>query len=301
VKQQISEDINFVGTIAANSDINIVSETQGKATAVYFRIGEHVSAGTVLVQVDDELKRAAYELAEANLLKAKKDHERLKNLFETHSTTEAQVDQAKLAVAMAENQLTVTRRQLNDTKITAPVSGVLTSRLVEPGTMIQPGTPIANLVDISRLKVKVNVSENDAFKLRELENVTVTSDVFPQDKFPGSITAISVKGDEAHTYPIEVSVQNNGGKLRSGMFARVHFASLNRSEILAVPRIAVMGSGQDTKVYIVEDGIAKIRPVVLGTEFGSSVEILAGIAEGATVVINGQNTLMDDVKVTIVQ
>lgn len=299
-QKQVSEDISFVGTVTANNDVNIISETQGRVTAVYAKIGEYKSAGSVLAQVDDELKRSAYNLAEANFQKAKKDFERFKLLFEQKSSTEQQVDQMKLAFANAENQYIMARRQLSDTKITTPISGVLTTRNFDMGTMIGAGMNVANVVDVSRLKIKVNISESDAVRLKAGDPVLVGSDVFPGVTFNGKVETISAKGDEAHTFPVEIIVANEGKHpLKAGMFARVRFTSLNRNQVLAIPRVAVVGSLKQAKVYVVVDGIAISRNVVLGSEFGNSVEVLSGIQAGEQVVISGQNTLSDNLKVNI--
>lgn len=299
-QQQVSEDISFVGTVTANNDVNIISETQGRVTAVFAKIGEHKSAGSIIAQVDDELKRASYNVAEANYQKAKKDYDRFKLLFEQKSATEQQLDQMKLAFVNAESQYIVARRQLSDTKITTPISGVLTSRNFDMGTMVSPGMNTANIVDVSRLKIKVNISESDAVRLKAGDAVAVSSDVFPGVTYSGKVETISAKGDEAHTFPVEIVVANEGKQpLKAGMFARVRFTSLNRNQVLAIPRTAVVGSLKDAQVFIVYDGIAKTRKIVLGAEFGNSVEVLSGLNAGEQVVVSGQNTLTDNLKVNI--
>lgn len=247
--QKINENISFVGTVAANYDVNIVSETSGKVTGLYFKVGEYKQAGSVLVQIDDELKRANFQSAEANYLKAKKDYERYKSLLEQKSVTDGQLDQIKLAFVSAETQYTIAKRQLSDTKIVTPISGVVSNRSVDPGTMVQNGMTIANVVDISKLKVKVNVAEKDVFKLKNGDKVTITTEVYPGQTITGSVETISAKADEAHTYPVEIVVVNNGkNPLKAGMFARIEFNSLKRDEALTIPRTAILGSVRDRSV-----------------------------------------------------
>lgn len=299
--QKISENISFVGTVAANGDVNIVSETQGKVTGLFFKVGEFKKAGSVLVQIDDELKRASYQTAEANYQKAKKDYDRYKALLDQKSVTETQFDQVKIAFVTAESQYIVARRQLNDTKITTPISGVVTARNVDLGTMVQNGMSIGNVVDISKLKVKVGVAEKDAFKLKVGDKVAITTEVLPGVKIAGTVETISAKGDEAHTYPVEIVILNNGREqLKAGMFARVEFTSLKHDEALIIPRSAIIGSSRDAKVYVIEGGIAKLRNIQLGGEYGLSAEVLSGLRAGEEVVTSGQNVLQDNVKVTVV-
>ncbi len=301
-KQKLNESVSFVGTITAQNDVNIISETQGKVTGVFAKVGDYRQAGSVLIQIDDELKKSAYTLAEANYNKAKKDYERFQALFAHGSATDVQLEQMKVALLNAENQYILARRQYNDTKITAPISGVITSRLVDIGTMVTPGMQIANIVDISRLKVKVNVSESDAFRLKAGDLVEIETDVYPGVQFGGRVEWISSKGDDAHTFPVEISVVNNSKhSLKSGMFARINFKSLKKDEILVVPRTAIVGSVKEAKVFVLENGLAKLRNIVTGVESGTSVEVLSGLTENEVIVVSGQSTLVDNAKVTVLK
>lgn len=299
------EEISLVGTIAANNDVNIISETSGRITNVYVNVGDYKPAGSVIVQVDDELKKAAYNSSLANLEKAKKDYERVKALLETKSASDAQYDAAKLSYVNAESQYILAKRQLSDTKITTPISGYITSRPVDVGSYLASGpnaTLVANIVDISKLKVRVNVSEKDAARLKAGDAVDVTTDVYPDIKYSGRISNISAKGDDAHTYPVEISVPNRSDKsLKPGMFARVYFSSSTKSNVIALPREALIGSTRSPQVFVVENGIAKLRDISTGMQFGTFIEILSGLNEGEQVITSGQNIIQDNFKVEIVK
>ena len=147
-REKLSETVSLVGTIAAKNDVAIVSETQGKVTKVIANVGDYVQAGSVIVQVDDELKQAAYASAEVNYEKAKKDLGRYESLVKDNSVSDTQVEAAKLAYKSAEAQYIIARRQYNDTKIKSPISGVVSARPVDVGAMIQNNTTVANVVDI---------------------------------------------------------------------------------------------------------------------------------------------------------
>ena len=303
--QKITENLSSVGVTAAYNDVNVISETQGRVTAVYAKVGDYKPAGAVLFQVDDELKKASYTLAEANYQKAKKDLERYEMLAKTKSATDAQLEGARLTFTTAESNYIVAKRQLKDTKITTPISGVVTARLVDVGSMVQgapQATLVANVVDISKLKVKVNISEKEAFKLKAGDKVDITSEVYKGVTLDGKVETISAKGDEAHTYPVEIVVPNTSKyPLKAGMFARVFFKTIQRNEVLAIPRESLVGSVKAPQVYVVENGVAKLRNVVLGAEFGTSVELISGLSAGETVVVNGQNNLSDNVKVDVLK
>lgn len=304
-KKNLSESLSFVGTIYANNDVNIVSETAGKVTAVFAKVGDYKSAGSVLFQIDDELKKAALMSAEANYEKAQKDYERTQTLFQQKAATDAQLDMAKLGAANAEAQYIVAKRQMADTKIKTPISGFITARYIDLGSMVQgapQATLVANVVDISRVKVKLNVSEKDAFILKTGDQVSVTSDVYPQATFTGRVESIGSKGDDAHTFPIEISITNEAKhQLKAGMFARVSFSSKESVESIVIPRAALVGSIKTPQVFVVENGIAKLRNITVGTESGVDIQILNGLNIGEEVVVSGQNNIVDNIKVEILK
>lgn len=302
-KKQLSENLSLTGTITANNDVNIASETQGRITGVHAKVGDYVHAGATIAQVDDELKQANLLSADANFQKAKADYDRTASLWKEKAVTDAQHDAARLMVKTAEAQLIIARRQLKDTRITAPIQGFLTSRPVDVGVNVQNGMVIGTVVDITKLKVKVNVAESDAFTLKVHDNVRISTEVYPGVLFTGKISNIAVKADEAHTYPVEIVLENNKHHpLKAGMFARLDFTSLQRQPSVVVPREAILGGLKDASVFIIENGAsAKLRSVVTGAESGRLVEIIRGVQEGETIVINGQNNLKHGAIVTVVK
>lgn len=301
-KQILSENISLTGTITANNDVSVLSETEGRVIKVMVQIGDEVKTGMLLIQVDDEMKKAANAAAEVNYQKAKKDLQRYEKMFKEGSVSDAQVEGARLAFKSAESQYIVARRQYNDTKIKTPISGIVTARQVDVGATLQRNNVVANVVDISTLKVKLNVAEQDAFKLKVGDKVEVTTDVYPGVAFQGKIETVSAKADEAHTYPVEVRLANNTAHpLRAGMFGRVSFISIQGSQKLSIPRQALVGSTKIPQVFVVDRGIAHLRDIVIGSGFGINLEVLSGLKEGEEVVVSGQNNLKDNVAVAIVK
>ncbi len=298
----LSETLSLVGTINASNDVAIVSETQGRVTMIRAQVGDYKTAGSTLVQIDDELKKAEFEKAEVNYERARKDMERFKSLREEHAATEWQKENAWQAFKIAEAQYIKARREYRDTKITTPISGTVVGRPVDLGTMVQPGMVVANVVDISRLKVKLNVAERDAFKLKTGDPVEVSTDVYPGVRFTGKIQSVSSKADESHTYPVEIGLPNNKQHpLKAGMFGRVAFVSLGNNLVLFIPREALVGSLKEPQVFVVQNNVAKRRSLVVGQEVGTNLVVVQGLKEGDTVVVNGQNNLKDNVAVTVVR
>jgi RND family efflux transporter MFP subunit len=301
-KKDVTDSFSQVGTIVAYNDVAVVSETSGRVVKVSAEVGDYKPAGSVLVEVDSELREAAFKAANVAYEKAKKDLERYEALYKEGSISDSQIEQARWSYQSAESQYIVARRQLSDTKITTPISGIVTARNVNIGSMVMgapQATLVANVVDISRLKVKVNVAEKDVIRLKVGEKVDVTTDVYPGSVFTGSIFSISSKGDDGHTYPVEVVLKNSKQQLKAGMFGRVVFTPKSSGNLIVIPRESIIGSVKNAALYVIENDRAKLRSVVTGKESGTNIEILSGLQEGEQVVVNGQNNLSDNASVTI--
>jgi RND family efflux transporter MFP subunit len=300
VRENISGELSIVGTVQADNDVMAVSETQGKALAVKIKIGDRVSKNAVLVEVDDELKQAAYLTAKTAYEKAKRDLERMEELRKENNISDSDLEGARLGAASAEAQFIVARRQLDDSKIKSPISGVVADKYVDEGDMIAPGTAIANIVDISKLKIRLNLSERDVFLIKKGDAVKITADVYKNEKFSGKVESIGAKGDGAHNYPVEVTLANNSkNPLKAGMFVRVQFESLGSRQSLVIPRACLVGSAKEAQVYITDGDFAKKRNIIVGKEFGNMIEVISGLNEGESVVISGQDLLSDNAKIVL--
>lgn len=184
--------------------------------------------------------------------------------------------------------------------IKAPISGVIAALPVTVGMIVNQGTIVANIVDISSLKVNLNIGEQDVFKIRVGGHAEVETDVYPGVKFYGKIESISVKADEVHTYPVQIILSNNQQyQLKSGMFGKVSF-KLGNYPALLIPRVTIVGSIQNPQVLVMKNDIVNLRSIQVGAEVGTNIIVLKGLEEGETVILSGQENLKDNAKVMVV-
>jgi RND family efflux transporter MFP subunit len=300
-KKAVSNNIELVGTIVGENDVQVISEAQGKVTGIFASVGDYKSAGSVIAQLDDELKESAYQTAQVNFEKSKKDFERYDALYKNKSVSDVQYEQAKLAYYNAQSMYVAAKKDYENTKITAPISGIITARNIDMGTYVNKNMPVANIVDISRLKVKIGVAEKDVFSLKKGDKVTVTTDVYPGVQFAGTISTISDKGDQAHNYPVEISLVNSKDHpLKSGMFGKVTFISKTTEPRLVVSRDALLGSIKNPQVFVVENGIVHKKSVTVGNTYDNNLEVIKGLKDGDKVVVNGQNNLEENTAVYVI-
>ena len=299
-KEIVKEKISIVGTITADKDVAVVSEAQGKVLSVNFKVGDRVVQNSVIAKLDDELLRANFIASEAAYNKLKKDLEIFEKLLKDNSTSTTQYEAVKLQFKNAEAGYIVAKRRLNDASIKSPISGIITSKNIQTGEMVNPGMPVANVVDISHLKIKFNLSEKNAFRIKKGEAVSVTSDVYPGAEFKGKVESISDKGDKVHNYPVEVTLDNTREHpLKAGMFGKVSFNNINEDSVIMIPREAIVLSVKNPQVYVVSNGVAKLRDVVVGEDSGLKIRVLSGLSEGESVVVSGVNNLKDGYHVDV--
>lgn len=298
-------DFNANGTFAPNQELNFLSENAGRVKAIYVEEGARVSKGQVLAKIDAEIINTDRETAEATYQNAVKDEARYQSSYATGGVTQQQLDQAKLATQNAKLRLQASQRRLSDANIKSPINGIVNKRYIEVGAFVTAqGTQLFELVDVSKLKLKVNVNESQVANLKVGNKVAIQSTVFPDDKFTGKISFIAAKADGALNFPVEIEVANNiKSSLKAGMYATALFDFPKQAASILIPRTSFAGSVSSNQVFIFDkaSNTAKIRKVVSGRILGETVEILSGLTEGETVITSGQINLIDNTPVSIVK
>ena len=310
VVTNIEENISAVGSVEAMRDVIVSSETSGRVVAVKADVGDVVRKGQTLVQVDAELKEVAVQQARAQLLaattsmeKARKDYERTEKLYASGDVADIELEGYRLAYHSAEAQyqsaVAAARyagRQLSDARIVSPIDGLVASRKVETGEMVAPGREVANIVDVAAVKVKLNVPEEDVVKLRVGQKAILHIDSHPGDRFEGKVHTISAKSEtpNGHSYPVEILVQNRKGTpLKVGMFARVDIRANAATAVVAITKESLVEGNGTTSVFVAKNGIARLRPVQLGLQGETLVQVQDGVAKGDLVVTFGHKSLKD--------
>jgi RND family efflux transporter MFP subunit len=297
--KSVQGEMSFNGTLHAEDEVQVVAETAGKVTGVFVKVGSRVEKGDVLVQIDDELKRASFETAQAAYDKSKADWDRAQDLYKQKVISDVERQGLKLALASANANYIGAKRDLDNAKVRSPQAGVITKTSVSVGSMLAPGAPVAYVVDTTNLKMTIQVGERDILKIKNGMRVAVDSDLYTGAPFSGVVSGVSPKGDSALSFPVEIKLSAMASKpLYDGMSAKAR-VNLGSRSILAIPRSSIVGSYQDPQVYVVKDGAARLAGVKLGGEYGTDREVLGGLKESDELVVDGQNNLYDGAPVTV--
>ncbi|HBF36994.1 MAG TPA: hypothetical protein DDW50_06695 [Firmicutes bacterium] len=299
-REALESNTTKVGTIVANNVVSVASETSGKIVAVYVNVGSYVKAGAPLVKVDDETLRAKYLSAQVAYDKAKKDFEREQELYKTQVVSGSDLETSRETLQSDEADYITAKYNYTHAVITSPISGLVTSRAVDIGAMVSSGTTVATVIDNSVFKADVDVTEEEAYQIKVGDPVVITTTVYPGINFSGRISSISSKASDAHTIPVEVQfTPSQGYSIKSGIFGKVTFQLGTSGVALTVPRDAIVGSVKEAQVYVVEGAVAKLRNIVVGSEYGTQLEVLQGLKENEKVVTAGQDYLRDNAMVNV--
>ena len=303
--EEVSLDFVSNGNFEPVQELKFSAEKSGKITKILAKEGDYVSVGQTLAIVRSDVVNVNAQNANAIYQNAVADYNRFENAFKTGGVTKQQLDQAKLQMVNAKSQLTQANINVGDTRIKAPISGFINKKHIEVGSIItgMPATQLFDIVNVSKLKLKVNVNESQVAGLRVGTATTVVASVYPDKTFSGKITFIAAKADETLNFPVEIEITNNANKdLKAGMYGTAAFASNQQKQALKiVPRNAFVGSVSSNQIFVIENGTAKLKKVTAGRILGDKVEILNGLEDGEQVIVTGQINLQDGSKVEVIK
>jgi membrane fusion protein, multidrug efflux system len=302
-----------VGTLAANQDVTLRAETEGRVVEIAFQEGRPVRKGDVLVRLDAAKVRAGIANLEAQIteLTARRDNklrtlERNRPLLEKRLISRLQFDNLETEIAEVQAQIEQARAnlaraqvQLADTVVRAPFAGVAGVRTLSPGDYLKVGDPVVSVVDLDPLEISFQVPEKfkPKFSLEQTVNLQVAP--YPDRIFTGRISFIAPRVDEAtRTFQVKARVANPEGMLSPGLFARVSVVTDVFAEAVTVPWESVIQTEQETYIYTVQDNIARKLPVRLGRITPQWAQLLdTELTPGTTVILEGKFATRDGAKV----
>ena len=302
--ESINTDYTANGTFLPKAETNLSSEISGRIVNVLVKEGSRVGAGQVVATIKKDAIEVDMSQAQNNLQNAIIDNQRYENAFKTGGVTKQQLDNSRLQLKNAQAAVRAQSVRVNNAAVRAGISGTINKRMVEPGAVVSPGTPMFEIVNINTLKLSVLVDESQISKLQIGQVVPISVNVYPEDSYSGRITFIAPKSDASLNFPVEIEVSNNG-KLKAGMYATAVFKTNNgasNQSLLTVPVEAFVNGVTSGQLFIVDNnGTAKMIKVQIGKVFGNRVHVISGLKGGEQVITSGQINLDNGSKINIVK
>lgn len=327
----ITASYSGTGTLEAQGETDVVSKTSGVLLKLHVEEGMHVQKGQLLAQLDDASARASVAQSLAQMRKAEATYARAERAIKQQLIPRAEYDQDKYDLETQRAAYTGAQLQLAYTRIEAPISGVISRRMVKIGNLIQANEALFHIVDMDPLQVTLNVPEREFGTLKAGQPVNLAVDALPGKAFPGSVARIAPVVDAASgTFRVTCEFRDATRALKPGMFGRVDVVYDQRRDALVIPRAALIEEDGETAVFVVERGappkpaapvkgkpgeavaaerkqpvapvlVAKRRLVKIGYADGSRVEIRDGLKPGDRVITIGRNAVRDGTEVQVLE
>lgn len=300
--------VSAAGTLVAVQGVQVMSEVPGMVSAIHFRSGEPVHAGTLLLELDATADQARLDSLVAQLEQARADNTRNRHLVARGLIATAQAEQSATTVETLAAQVHEQRTLIDKKRIEVPFTGELGIRLVNLGQFISAGQPIVTLQSIVPIHVNFALPEAHYPMITHGQAVEVAVDAFPDRQFAGTVNAISPEVSETtRNFNVQATLPNDAGLLRPGMFAQVTVALAEWRDVVTVPATAISYSPQGDAVLVVVEPSAVDTPgtpvapvgsppptaslptvkrtlVQVGERRGTNIAILTGVARGERVV-----------------
>jgi membrane fusion protein, multidrug efflux system len=307
------EEIRLTGVVRAARDVTLSAEESGVIREVIVERGRTVAQGAPLFRIDDRILATQLREADARAGLAAENWERRRRLFEEDGVgSELQYLEARFQLEQAEATAETLRERVNRSVIRAPFAGVLEDRMVEVGTSVAPGSPVARLVQVNPVKVSAGVPERLSGEVRVGSPARISFDVLPGQVFEGQVSYVGATVNARNrTFEAEVVLPNPGGIAKPEMVANVEILREVREGVVVVPRNAVVRTEEGFVAFVVEGwadgtqadagGTARVRTLELGPTQRDRVLVLAGLEPGDLLVVVGQQQVADGDRVRVVR
>lgn len=303
-QKSVDNGIQLTGSFEARQTLPLIAEAQGSITELNIKEGQRIGAGQVIARIDPTSLLSNLATAQATYNNAVKNMDRYQRLVAAGAISQKQYEDVSLNVESARANVNSIKQQMKYTIVRSPMSGIVGNVKVERGSFATLGMQLGNIVDVSKLKMVLKVSESDVIKLKTGLPVAIKTEVYPDQVFNGNITLISVQADVARKYNVVIEVPNNNSfPLKAGMFGTATLSTQNTEKgvQLFLPRQAIVGSIQDAKVFVLSaDSSVTLRSIEVQNQSGDQLTVLKGLNAGEKVIISGQINLQNGNKVRVV-
>lgn len=283
----VRNQIDITGTIDANERVNLVSQTAGNITGIYFTEGTKVSKGQLLVKVYNQDLQSSLQQVQAQMILARDINSRNKILLAKEAVSKEEYETSLSSLNAMKAQADVIRAQIARTEIRAPFSGTIGLRNVSPGGYLSPSTSIATLVNIDPAKLTFSVPERYLSIIGKGSKVTFTVES-SRENFNATVYAIEPALDaNSRTITVRAKAPNPKGLLSAGAFAKINLTLDQIPKTIMVPTECVIPDLKSSKVYVYKNGIAVAKNVKTDLRTDTKIQIIDGLKAGDSVVVSG--------------
>lgn len=285
--QNLNASIDAVGTLLPNEEVDLIVETAGKVTGIFFKEGQRVKKGDLLIKVDDSDLQAQLTKARFQRKLLGEKLERQRTLFQKEAVSREAFDQVQTDFNLIEADIALLEIRISKTEILAPFGGIIGFRGVSPGSYIQPNTIVSRLIDDNQLKIEFSIPEKYV-RLPLLGSTAKFRTEATDEEYTATVYAVNPKIDvQTRTLSLRAICDNTDNRLPSGMFARLNLITSSTDNALMLPTEAIVPEMEGKIVWKIENGQAHSVAVETGQRTDRLIEVISGITAGDTILTSG--------------
>lgn len=320
----IKDRINLPGVVKPWVQLKVSAEASGRVIKKPLVEGRQVTKGDVIAVIDSANYLNAYKAAKASYESALASKKRLANLYNSKLSNKSDLDAVTAQAANHEAAMKIAALDLEKCNVKAPVSGIVNRIHIEEGQFIDVGAPVAEIIQIDRIKVNVGIPESDVNAVRGLTDFQVKFDGLKGKTFHATKHYLAkTTSSLARLYDLEIVIDNVNHEILPGMFGRIEIVKQKIDDAVSVPLFAITSSGDKKIVYVAQEnkhydildaafkywGIDKMPPkdkahaktVKTGIQQGWMVQITEGLDEGEDVIVAGQRNMSEQQKIKVIK
>ncbi len=296
-------NLRYSGTVEAAQTIPLSFQSSGTVEKVLVQAGDAVRKGQLLACVDKTDNQSIYNSSLAMYQQAKDAYDRLKQVHDNGSLSEVKWVEMETNLKKAESQLEVAKNSLDKCNLYAPVSGIIGKRNVEPGQSALSSFAPLELVKIETVLIKISVPENEIGKIKKGMSASFSISALDSKQFEGVITNVGVVADQfSRTYEVKITVKNPEMEIKPGMVCDVVLDSTAEKQMVLVPYSAVSKDTEGNSfVFVVNNDQKSVKKQIIkvGGYQTNGLEIIGGLAENQTIVVEGKEKLTDNSQIIL--
>jgi len=299
-ESDMNEQLNYSGTVQAANTVQLGFSVPGRVDQVLTEEGLHVSQGQLLASIETTDYQNELTIANAGLEQAADNYKRANELHLKGSLTDRDFITTKVTLTQAEANKNLSAKRLSDSYLRAPFTGIVTAKLIERGTTVQPGAPAFTLMKTDFVYAQVAVPETDIGKLSIGTRATVIAN--STDTIHGTVSIINPQADaESKTFTVKIRIPNANGKLLQGLICNIKITTGKKLDAITIPVDAIVRDADDlTYVFLVNaQKKAVLKRIIVGDLANSSVIVTSGLSQGDQLVTAGQTNIKDGQQLTV--
>ena len=292
----------YVGLLLPNKRVLMRSEIDGVIEKINFEEGDEIRKENRMLEISTKELQLKLKIAIADSNLAEINLERDKKLADKNLISNAQLDQTRTRAESASLNKELAKINFKKSLISSPLNGTLKTRYVKIGEFVRKGDKLVEILDLKSVIVKINLPEQEILDIKIGQKVEVSLYILEDKTFLGKVKNIGLEADSGNrTFPVEIYVNNDGGKLRPGMLARATFSKKMNENQIVIPRHSIIEKEIGRVVYVFEKGKVFQRNIKVGLTKQDQVQIVNGLKNGEMIVVEGHTKLTNGEDVNVVK